>query len=507
MLPRPRNAPLMKNGTELAAVDLGSNSFRLEVAQLDHGQLKRREYLKETVRQGNGLDADRNLTPEAMQRGWDCLGRFAERLAGFKKSQVRAVATQTLREARNREAFLRQAQQILGFPIEVISGHEEARLIYQGVAHLLPQSDERRLVVDIGGRSTELILGQGYRTRFMDSYRVGSVAWSMRYFADGDFTPQAFETAEVAAKAVLDEALNSCRPQDWDVAYGASGTVGAVGDVLQAAGWPADMVTRAGLDWLLERLLKAQSAERLRIEGMKEDRRAVIGGGISVLRAVFDLLDIEEMHVAQGALRHGALFDLLDREHEQSDQRNASVQRLANNFNVDPTQAQRVSRVARHLMRQLAAGRDLNDLDRHLHKLGWAAQLHEIGSAVSHSDYHKHGAYILDNADAAGFTMNELHRLGLLVLGHRGKLRKLDISLDDEVFVMQLLALRLAVILCHARRDPDLQGLQLAWGDPQVLRLDCRAGWCEAYPQSAHLLREEEQAWQKTPWTFRLASD
>ncbi|MDE2618102.1 MAG: exopolyphosphatase, partial [Burkholderiales bacterium] len=385
----------MKNGTDLAAIDLGSNSFRLEIAQLDHGLLKRREYLKETVRQGNGLDAERNLTIEAMQRGWDCLGRFAERLAGFRKNQVRAVATQTLREARNREVFLERAQKILGFPIDVISGREEARLIYQGVTHLLPQSDERRLVVDIGGRSTELILGQGYRPRFMDSYRVGSVAWSMRYFPEGSFTAEAFETAEVAAQAVLDEAVSSCRQDDWDLAYGSSGTVGAVGDVLQAAGWAEGLITQEGLDWLLDHLLEAGSADRLRIEGMKDDRRAVIGGGVSVLRAVFGLLGIEEMHVAQGALRHGALYDLLDREHEQSDQRSTSVLRLARNFNADPAQARRVSQVAHHLLRQLAGQDESEEIERALRKLGWAAQLHEIGSAISHSDYHKHGAYIL----------------------------------------------------------------------------------------------------------------
>lgn len=496
----------MKNGTELAAIDLGSNSFRLEIAQLDHGQLKRREYLKETVRQGNGLDTERNLTLEAMQRGWDCLGRFAERLAGFGKHQVRAVATQTLREARNRDVFLHRAEQILGFPIEVISGREEARLIYQGVAHLLPQSDERRLVVDIGGRSTELILGQGYRSRFMDSYRVGSVAWSMRYFSEGTFSTQAFETAEIAAKAVLDEALNSCRPSDWEVAYGSSGTVGAVGDVLEAAGWSAGVVSRAGLDWLLERLIKAGSADRLRLDGMKEDRRAVIGGGVSVLRAVFDLLAIEEMHVAQGALRHGALYDLLDREHEQSDQRSSSVQRLARSFNADPTQAQRVSRVARHLLQQLVQDRDLPELERHLRKLAWAAQLHEIGSAISHSDYHKHGAYILDNADAAGFTMNELHRLSQLVLGHRGKLRKLDLQLDDTAFTLQLMALRLAVILCHARRDPDLAGLCLKWDGRTDVALRYPTDWARSYPQSAWLLQEEMQVWQKTAWTLRVAA-
>lgn len=496
----------MRNGIELAAVDLGSNSFRLEIAQLDHGQLKRTEYLKETVRQGNGLDEDRNLTPEAMQRGWECLGRFAERLSGLKKNQVCAVATQTLREARNREEFLARAKQILGFPIDVISGREEARLIYQGVAHLLPQSDEKRLVVDIGGRSTELILGHGYKPQFMDSYRVGSVAWSMRYFPGGSFTSKAFETAEVAAKAVLDEALNSCSPDTWDIAYGSSGTVGAVADVLAAAGWPAGSIAAEGLDWLLERLLKAQNADRLRLDGMKDDRRAVIGGGVSVLRAVFDLLNIKEMHVAEGALRHGALYDLLDREHEDTDQRSASVRRLTRKFSIDTAQAQRVSKVACQLMEQLSDVMESGELDRHLRKLGWAAQLHEIGSLISHSDYHKHGAYILDNADAAGFTMNELHRLSQLVLGHRGKLRKIEVALHDQTFAIQLLALRLAVILCHARRDPDLKSLRLRLDADKHFVLQCRAGWRESYPQSAHLLGEESAAWQKTPWVFQLAS-
>jgi exopolyphosphatase/guanosine-5'-triphosphate,3'-diphosphate pyrophosphatase len=508
----------MKNGTELAAIDLGSNSFRLEIAQLDHGLLKRREYLKETVRQGNGLDEERRLTPEAMQRGWDCLGRFAERLAGFKRAQVRAVATQTLREARNRDEFLARAQALLGFPIEVISGREEARLIFQGVTHLLPQSSERRLVVDIGGRSTELILGQGRRPRFMESYHVGSVAWSMRYFPDGVFSAEAFETAEVAAQAMLEEVLGQCHPASqgeggWDSAYGASGTVGAVSDVLDAEfnprfGLPPHRITRAGLEWLLDRLIKAGDASRLRLDSIKEDRRAVIGGGLSVLRAVFSLLQLDEMHVAQGALRHGALVDLLDREHAQSDQRSISVQRLARNFGVDERQAQRVGRVAEFLLLSLVRDHgplEQDDLERHLRKLNWAAQLHEIGSAVSHTDYHRHGAYILDNADAAGFTMNELHRLGQLVLGHRGKLRKLEgLQLDDPDFVLQLLALRLAVILCHARRDPDLQGLRPVWDGKNEVQLSYTAAWAKNYPQSAWLLQEEAQAWAKTAWTVTM---
>ena len=488
-------------------MDLGSNSFRLEIGRLDNGRIHRTEYLKETVRQGHGLDEERRLTPEAMQRGWDCLARFGERLAGFKKSEVRAVATQTLREARNRDEFLLRAHQILGFPIEVISGREEARLIYQGVAHMLPQSNERRLVVDIGGRSTEMILGKGLEAQTMESYRVGSVAWSMKYFPAGQFNQQAFQNAEIAAKAVLDEAIDIYRAGNWDVAYGSSGTIGAVSDVLVAAGWPAGVVTSAGLDWLLAQLLKAQSADRLKLDGMKDDRRAVIGGGVSVLRAVFDLLGIAEMKAAQGALRHGVLYDLLDREQDTTDLRSATVQRLAQKFAVDIAQAQRVSKAARALFQQTNNSLSSVELARFQCKLDWAAQVHEIGSHISHSDYHKHGAYILDYADAPGFALPELHRLSLLVLGHRGKLRKLDVDFEDAVFVQQLMCLRLAVILCHARREPDFKGLQLdSPAGSQRFVLGCRSGWASAYPQSAHLLREEVLAWQKTPWTLIVAS-
>jgi exopolyphosphatase/guanosine-5'-triphosphate,3'-diphosphate pyrophosphatase len=494
----------MDDGTLLAAVDLGSNSYRLEIGRHDHGQIQRAEYIKETVRQGSGLDEDRNLTPEAMQRGWDCLARFGERLAGLRPHQVRAVATQTLREARNRDAFLARARQVLGFPIDVISGREEARLIYQGVAHLLPQSDERRLVVDIGGRSTEMILGQRFEAQVTESYRVGSIAWSQKYFPKGEFTEAAFERAEVAAKAVLDEALGTYRHANWDHAYGSSGTIGAVADILTVAGWTGGRIERKGLIWLKERMLAARSADRVRLEGLKDDRRPVIGGGLSVLMAVFDLLEIDSMDTAEGALRHGVLYDMLDREHAQTDVRSTTVQRLAVKFAADPAQAARVSRVACEFFRQLRTGDAPAELARREHKLSWAAKLHEIGARISHSDYHKHGAYILDNADAMGFAQWELHRLGLLVLGHRGKLRKLEVDFDDEVFVHQLISLRLAVILCHARRDPDLQGLTLNPSGHEVT-LTQRPHWAAAFPQSAHLLREENLAWQKTSWKVTVA--
>ena len=502
----------MQNGNRLAAVDLGSNSFRLEIGRVDHGEFRRTEYLKETVRQGGGLDDNRNLTQEAMQSGWDCLARFGERLAGFKPEEVRAVATQTLREARNRDEFVLRANEVLGFPINVISGREEARLIYQGVAHMLERSEERRLVVDIGGRSTELILGQGLTPRVMESYRVGSIAWSKRYFPDGQFSKKSFEIAEIAAKAVLDEALDAYHPDNWDKAYGSAGTVGAIGDVLVAAGWPAGVVTVEGLDWLQERLVAAQSADRLKLAGMREDRKAIIGGGVSVMRAVFSLLGIKSMQQATGGLRHGLICDLLGSSHSEDDLRFKSVQRLARKFAVDTVHGERVGKVAAQLFTQLI-GSPANTGNAHavrlFRKLNWAALLHEIGSHISHSDYHKHGAYILDNADAMGFSLSEMHRLSLLVLGHRGKLRKIEFALTEDDLVTQLMALRIAVILCHARRDPDLGGMTLervAPGETQA-RLTLRKGWARDYPQSAHLLREETLAWQKTRWSLSILGD
>jgi len=496
----------MQNTQRLAAVDLGSNSYRLEIGRIEHGQFYRTEYLKETVRQGNGLDENRNLTPQAMQRGWDCLARFGERLAGFSDAEVCAVATQTLREARNRDEFLTTGMQKLGFPIDVISGREEARLIYQGVAQALPRTEERRLVIDIGGRSTEIILGQGREPTQMESYRVGSITWSMRYFGDNQFSKRSFQMAEIAAKAVLDEALTLYAPDQWDVAYGSAGTVNAVVDVLVAAGWPTGSVTRTGLDWLQDKLLAAQNTDRLRLIGMRDDRKAIIGGGLSVLRALFDLLGIERLEQATGGLRHGLLQDMLGAGQQHTDLRDHSVARLAAKFGADPVHGQRVGQIANALYLQINNAPVDERISR---KLTWAAQLHEIGSHVSHSDYHKHGAYILENTDAMGFALAELHKLSLLVLGHRGKLRKLEADFEDQLLIQQLLVLRLAVVLCHARRDPDVTDISLHQ-DPKNDRqfvLNFSSDWARLYPQSAYLLNEECVAWQKTPWSLRVIED
>lgn len=495
----------MRNGTLLAAIDLGSNSFRLEIGRYEHGQIQRIDYLKETVRLGNALDERRHLSEEAMQRGWECLSRFSERLLQLKKPRIRAVATQTLREARNRETFLTRGREILGLPIEVISGNEEARLIYLGVASLLPASEERRLVIDIGGRSTELVEGTGMKPRHMASFPLGSVGWSMSYFAESKLSEKSFYQAEVAAQAALGEALNQFSPDQWDIAYGTSGTVNAVADILQAAGRGTEQIDLQDLQWLRRQLIEAGNTAKVDLTGLKEDRRAVIGGGVSILHALMELLEIDTLLLAQGALRNGVMTEMLKRSQHRSDIRDVSVRRLARKFVMDAQQSQRVKKFALQILAKILPSSDKEEIAMLKQQLAWAAQLHEIGFSISHDDYHKHGAYILDHADLLGFNVQELHRLGTLVLGQQGKLKNLEVDFDEAHFAQLLLALRLAILLCHARRDPDIAELQfLSVDDERQFTVVAPLTWSQKYPQSAHLLRLEEAAWQKSPWAFNF---
>ena len=495
----------MRNGTLLAAIDLGSNSFRLEIGRYEHGQVQRIEYLKETVRLGNALDERRNLSQEAMQRGWECLSRFSERLQQLKKPPIRAVATQTLREARNRETFLARGRKILGLPIEVITGNEEARLIYLGVSSLLPSSEERRLVIDIGGRSTELIQGTGIKPRKTASFPLGSVGWSMNFFADGKLSEKAFYQAEVAAQAVLGEALTQFSPEQWDIAYGTSGTVNAVADILQAAGLSMEQIAFEDVQWLRQQLIAAGSTAKVDLAGLKEDRRPVIGGGVSILHALMELLRIDTLQVAQGALRNGVMAEMLKRSQHRSDIRDLSVRRLARKFVMDKDQSLRVKRTALQILGKILDNDDKSQVAMLRQQLGWAGQLHEIGFAISHDDYHKHGAYILDHSDLAGFNMQELHRVGMLILGQQGKLKNLEVDFDEEDFAQLLVALRLAILLSHARRDPDIGALQFAClAADKLFTVQASQDWARTYPQSTHLLRLEEAAWAKTPWAFKF---
>src|SRR5450432_1360456 len=479
---------------QLAAVDIGSNSFRLEVGQLQEGRYRRVDYLKETVRLGAGLDTAGYLSEEAATRGLECLARFARRLDGFVPSQVRAVATQTLREAKNRDAFLLRAQTVLGHAIEIISGREEARLIYAGVARLQP-STVARLVVDIGGRSTEMIVGRGTRPRQAESFQVGSVSLSMKYFPDGRFRERAFREAQVAAGAELEEALEPFAPSHWKEALGSSGTVGAVSQVLAASNVTDGRITPAALRWLMERCLEAGSADRLDLPGLKNDRRAVIAGGLSILYTLATHFGIAELKPARGALRQGVIFDLAARQLAErraggEDLRETSVRELQRRFFVDVAQADRVARLAAALQRSVNP--QANSEARR--ELGWAAALHEAGMMISHHDHHRHSAYLLAHVDAAGFSQSQLRRIGDLVLGQRGGLRKLEPRLQEPFFALYLLCLRLAVIVCHARGDVEPGEISLTVNGTQTTLVPA-PGWAESHPRALHLLREEVEAW------------
>jgi exopolyphosphatase/guanosine-5'-triphosphate,3'-diphosphate pyrophosphatase len=482
----------------LAAVDLGSNSFRLEIGQIVGHRYRRIEYLKETVRLGGGLDADGMLGEEAVARGLACLDRFARRLEGVDPSQVRAVATQTLREARNRDLFLVRAQQALGLPIEVISGREEARLIYAGVARLQP-SIAPRLVIDIGGRSTEMILGKGLKPLQAESFQVGCVSLSMRYFADGRYTEQGFREAQIAAGAELEEAIDPFGPRHWREALGASGTVSAVSQVLAACGIDEGRITPSGLRWFIERCLEAGHMDRLALPGLKDERRPVLAGGLAILYTLAAQFGIEVLQAARGALRQGVIFDLDARRRAAAadarghDMREASVRELQRRFGVDVAQADRVARIAARLYEgaRPAASREAR------RELQWASALHEVGMMISHHDHHRHSAYLLAHVDAAGFSQSQLRRVAALVLGQRGGLRKVEMQLVNEEVGWQLMALRLAAILAHARAAtepaaPDLRA------DGHVARLALEPGWAERHPRTQHLLVAEADAWART---------
>lgn len=483
-----------KAGQIWASIDIGSNSFRLELARLSGDRYQRVSYIKESVRLGAGLDAEGMLTEEAMQRGLNCLRGFGEQLAGIAAERIRAVATQTLREARNRNAFLARAEAVLGHPVEVIAGREEARLIFAGVARLQP-SDKPRLVIDIGGRSTEMILGRGRKPVRAESFGVGSVGLSMRFFADGRYTEEAFRAAQVAAGAELEEALTLFRPELWQEALGSSGTVGAVSQILAATGQTDGRITPAALRWCIAQCIAAGSQDQLQIAGLKEDRRPVVAGGLCILYTLLTQFGIEELLPTKGALRQGVIFDLAERLQPSGarDPRADSVAELQQRFDVDVAQADRVAQQAEKLYRQLTP-RPAPEL---LRELRWAAALHEIGMLVSHHDHHRHSAYIVGHADAPGFSTNQLQRLGTLALGQRGGLRKLEAQLTDATLLDQLVALRLALILCHARTPVTASAPKLTRGGKQ-LTLHCPKSWSGEQARTRFLLKEEAEAWART---------
>lgn len=475
----------------LAAVDLGSNSFRLQVARVVDDQIYPLDGLKETVRLAAGLGQGKLLDGPSQLRGIDALSRFNERLRGFAPDQVRAVATNTLRVAKNAPQFLPQAEAALGFPIEVIAGREEARLIYVGVAHTLPNPSNQQLVVDIGGGSTEFIIGRSFEPKALESLYMGCVAFSLRYFPDGRMDKKSLREAELAARRELETIEHDFRALGWDEAVGSSGTARALLDIMELNGWSQGALTRDGMEKLRAMLLRIGDVNRLGIPGFKSERLPVLAGGFAIMSAIFDAFGIERMGFSEGALRLGVLYDLLGRYHHQ-DLRDATVLQFMRRYQVDNRQAARVLATALRLLRDLQPSMADDHPDRRL--LSWAAQLHEIGISVAHAGYHKHSAYIVGNADMPGFSRMDQSRLARIVLAHRGKLEKVHSASADVRDWPLIFCLRLSALLHRSREDFTEMPLRLE-RTAQGYALHAQSEWLAGSPLTAASLHEEQRLW------------
>lgn len=478
----------------VAAVDLGSNSFHMIVARLDDGHMHIVDRIKETVRLGEGLNDDKSLAPEAIERALTCLERFGQRLRGFAPGSVRAVGTNTLRQVRPDTGFVERAEAALGHSIDVIAGREEARLIYLGVAHGLEAGVERRLVVDIGGGSTEIIVGQGFSPRLRESLHLGCVSLSRRYFADGRITPRSMQRAELAGALEVRPVRELFRRARWQQAVGSSGTVRAIAAVVNAEGWCEDGISAASLARLSQTLAAAGKLSVIHLKGLTDERKPVFAGGVAVLRSVFDALGIQHMQVSDYALREGVIYEMMGR-HQHEDVRERTVSTLCRQFQIDQVHARRVQITALAVYRQLATPWALTDPD-HPQLLSWAARLHEIGVMVAHSQYQKHGAYLLRNADLAGFPRQEQAVLAALVLGHRRKFPVQEFQAlpkKEQASARRLcVILRLAVLLHRGRSalgkpNPSLQA------DDERLALSFPDDWLARHPLTQLELEQEAE--------------
>lgn len=499
LVPDAVDAPSPEARRQLASVDLGSNSFRLLIVEVHEAsagpQMRLLDQIKDTVRLGAGLDQHQELSAQAQERALQTLGRFSERLRGFDLEKVRAVATNTVRVARNSAAFLRDASKALGYPIEVIAGREEARLIYLGASHSLPLDHQMRMIVDIGGGSTECILGADHESRRRESFQMGCVALTQAFFADGRITRGAMRKARLHCGERLAAQVREFRRLGWAYAVGTSGTAKALWQV-GAAEFGLPEITRESLAAMEAMALRAGSASALQAQGLKPERKAVFSAGLAIMQAIFEELQIESMAYCDSALREGILHDLLGR-HSGADQREITITHLVERYQMDDAHGRQVAAVAREILHSLrAAGPDLHDLQL----LEWAARIREIGSFIAHADAHKHGGYIIANADLPGFSGIEQRQLSMLVLGQTGGLRKLNAlepTVDEWLLV---LCLRIAVIL-QRRRDGRATPIQMVPhknGPAGGWRIELPEHWASQHPLTDQSLQSEVAEWSKS---------
>jgi exopolyphosphatase/guanosine-5'-triphosphate,3'-diphosphate pyrophosphatase len=492
----------MPEYSTLAAVDLGSNSFACQIARVVDDLLYPLDSLREPIRLAAGLNKDKILDEATQERALACLRRFGERLRGFDHRAVRAVGTNTFRVAKNAPDFIRKASAALGFPIEVIAGREEARLIYLGVVHSVPASKAKRLVIDIGGGSTELIIGAGYKPQVLESLFMGCVSHSMRYFENGRMTKSAFRDAELAAADELQPITGSFSRGHWDEAIGSSGSLRSIALLLELNGLDTGDITPGGLDRLRALLIKDGDLSTLKLQGLRPDRLAVLPGGLAIIRAIMNELKIDRVIVADGAIREGVLYDLVGR-FRRHDMRDVTVAQFMQRYHVEALQARRVGLLARNLCAQFKWGSDelAETQDRYV---AWAAKLHEIGISVAYSGYHKHSAYIIANGDMPGFSRDEQALMAALVLGHRRSLKKSRPSIEDHADLRLVFALRLAAMFYRRRAAINVPPMQVR-ADGRTFSLDIEGDWLARNPLTVAALRGEIRDWERIGVNLRVA--
>jgi exopolyphosphatase / guanosine-5'-triphosphate,3'-diphosphate pyrophosphatase len=476
----------------LAAVDLGSNSFHLVVAQYRNGQLVVIDRLREPVQLAAGLDEDGHLDKEAINRALACLKRFGQRISDMHADAVRVVGTSALRRARRKQVFLERARDALGHPVEIVAGREEARLIYAGVSQSMPADGGNRLVVDIGGGSTELIVGRGAEPLELESINLGCVVMTQKHFADGKFSAKRFERALLAARQLFEPIQEQFLRRGWDSAAGSSGTVRSVLDCCRELDPKATAITADGIEALIEVLCDAGDVDAIPLAAITEDRRSVFAGGLSILAAVFAQLKVSQMRWSEGAMREGLLYDMIGR-YGREDARERTVRSMQQRYHVDLAQAARVEATALKLLAQVEDSWKLPDPIAE-QALSWACRLHEIGLDVAHSGYHRHGAYLLENADMPGFAREEQRLLARLVGAHRRKLMSEGLEeLSppwDERGLYLILILRLAVLLHRDRSEAAIPDFTLV-GKPRTLELRLRIRSFREHPLTAADLNDE----------------
>jgi exopolyphosphatase/guanosine-5'-triphosphate,3'-diphosphate pyrophosphatase len=476
------------------ALDLGSNSFHLLLACFRQGKMVRLDRRKEVVRLASGLNEDGSLSAEVRELALTTLSAFSPLLQGLPRSHVRIVGTNTLRAARDSQGFLEEAERALGHPIDIISGIEEARLIYLGVAKDLEPREGLRLVIDIGGGSTELVLGDN-SPRQLESLYMGCVSFSQRYFPGGRLDHAAYRRAVWAARREVTGIAGQLGQRPWREAVGSSGTIRAIGAMLEPRGHP--LITLPALQSLRDEILTFNAVEDLSVPGLSSDRCAVIAGGMAILEGLFLELDIAELEVSKYAMREGIIHDLAGRFHHR-DKRQETLELMMSTYHVDVNQAQRVGQIAVDLARQLQLGKTQVEV------LRWAADVHEIGLAISHAGYQKHSAYIVQHADMQGFSRQEQAQLSFLVLNHRRKLQEVDAAYGFFPDWRLVMCLRIACLLHRSRRGQEVMDVAIAIGDRMAFTLILDGQWLLQHPLVAADLQAEVKYWKRLGYDLQL---